>query len=72
MKHLGSLLIIVIVILCLCYVLNTSVKENFFNPYNINNLDNALDRSNLLKLAFVRSQFSHFLVFLRVIKSFSS
>ena len=32
----------------------------------------ALERSNLLKFAFVRSQFSHFLVFLRVVKSFSS
>ena len=32
----------------------------------------ALERSNLLKFAFARSQFSHLLVFLRVVKSFSS
>ena len=32
----------------------------------------ALERSNLLKFALVKSQFSHFLVFMRVFKSFSS
>ena len=32
----------------------------------------ALERSNLLRLAFDKSQFSHFLVFISVLKSFSS
>jgi hypothetical protein len=51
MKHLGSLLIIVIVVICLCFVLNTNVRETFFNQpalrnpprYHFNELNTLLD-----------------------------